>query len=172
VFYLYVKKHNITGLKYLGYTKQDVFKYKGSGKYWSRHLKKHGNNVTTEILLETDNLKEIEEFGICYSKLWNIIESEEWANLKEEGAQGGSWPGLYGSTNGMFGKTHTKEARTKISKLNTGNKNPKLSNMNLKRKWWTNGTIDCFRLICPPGYYKGRSKMKGDKNCVNTRWST
>ena len=43
MFYLYIKTHSKTGLKYLGYTqKKDPFSYTGSGTYWKRHLKKHG----------------------------------------------------------------------------------------------------------------------------------
>jgi hypothetical protein len=39
--YLYVKTHNNTGMKYLGKTtKPDPHKYPGSGKRWTRHLKK------------------------------------------------------------------------------------------------------------------------------------
>ena len=37
--YLYVKTHNKSGLKYLGKTIQNPFKYKGSGTYWLRHIK-------------------------------------------------------------------------------------------------------------------------------------
>jgi len=50
IYYLYIKTHNITGLKYLGYTKRkDPYKYKGSGDYWTKHINKHGYDVTTEI---------------------------------------------------------------------------------------------------------------------------
>ena len=45
IYTLYVKTHNKTGLKYLGRTTQDPYKYKGSGTYWRSHLKKHGNRV-------------------------------------------------------------------------------------------------------------------------------
>lgn len=47
---LYIKTHNITGLKYFGKTIKNPFKYKGSGKYWTRHLAIHGNDVTTEVV--------------------------------------------------------------------------------------------------------------------------
>lgn len=88
--YLYVKTHNVTGLKYLGQTSSnDPYKYQGSGKYWRLHLKKHGNNVTTEILKECESKADIKEWGIYYSKLWNVVESEQWANLKEECGDGG-----------------------------------------------------------------------------------
>lgn len=90
MYYLYVKTHNITGLKYLGQTKQkNPHKYKGSGKYWTHHIQKHGYNVTTQILLYTENLQEIKETGVFFSKLWNIVASKEWANLKEESGDGG-----------------------------------------------------------------------------------
>jgi len=44
--YLYLKTHNITGLKYLGKTTQEPHKYWGSGIDWLLHIKKYGYNVT------------------------------------------------------------------------------------------------------------------------------
>lgn len=38
IIHLYVKIHNVTGLKYFGKTTKDPFKYRGSGKYWLAHL--------------------------------------------------------------------------------------------------------------------------------------
>lgn len=87
--YLYVKTHNVTGLKYLGKTIKNPETYKGSGKRWLNHIKKHGYNVTTEILLITESAKEIKDTGIFFSRLWNIVESKEWANLMEETGTGG-----------------------------------------------------------------------------------
>ena len=90
IYYLYMKTHNITGLKYLGYTKQtDPHKYPGSGKRWNKHLRKHGYDYTTQILIETEDKAEIRKWGIHYSKLWNIVQSRKWANLKIENADGG-----------------------------------------------------------------------------------
>lgn len=88
IIYLYVKTHLTTGLKYLGKTIQDPYKYKGSGIYWNRHLKTHGYNVKTEILKECSNNEEVKYWGTYYSKLWNIVESNEWANLTEEQGDG------------------------------------------------------------------------------------
>jgi hypothetical protein len=49
--YLYIKTHNITGLKYFGKTtKKDPYSYIGSGEYWLSHLKIHGKNISTEII--------------------------------------------------------------------------------------------------------------------------
>lgn len=89
MYYLYVKTHNITGLKYLGQTIRDPYKYKGSGKIWQRHIKKHGYNVHTEILLQTESKEKLTERGLFYSKLFNVVSSNSWANLKEETGDGG-----------------------------------------------------------------------------------
>lgn len=89
-FYLYIKTHNITGLKYLGQTSQDPFKYKGSGVYWESHLKKHGDGHSTEILKECVSKEEIKHHGIYYSDLWDVVNSDDWANLKPEEGDGGS----------------------------------------------------------------------------------
>lgn len=90
--YLYVKTHNKTGLKYLGKTSQpNPFAYKGSGKYWRLHLKKHGNDVSTEILFESNDNDEIKRVGLYYSHLWNIVDSNDWANLKPESGDGGGF---------------------------------------------------------------------------------
>ena len=92
LYRLYKKTHRDTGLKYLGYTKSvDPHEYQGSGKYWSWHIEKHGYNVDTEILFETTSKQEINEKGLYYSKLWNVVESDEWANLKPESGSGGTF---------------------------------------------------------------------------------
>jgi hypothetical protein len=91
MFYLYLKTHNKTRLKYLGYTSKDPFKYKGSGHYWRRHIKKHGNDVTTEILGKYDIMEDITKNGLYYSNKWNVVNSDEFANLKEESGFGGSY---------------------------------------------------------------------------------
>ena len=95
ITYLYVKTHNKTGLKYLGKTSQlDPHKYPGSGLYWTRHLKEHGFDYNTEVLKECFSKEEIKEWGIYYSQLWDIVNSNEWANLKIETGDGGSAKGI------------------------------------------------------------------------------
>lgn len=87
--YLYVKTHNKTGLKYLGKTtKKNPYKYPGSGVKWNRHLKKHGKDISTEILLVTEDKEELKQTGLFFSKLWNIVESDEWANFIPESGDG------------------------------------------------------------------------------------
>jgi len=88
--YLYVKTHNITGLKYLGKTSAaNPHTYTGSGKYWKRHLAKYGNDYTTEIVRECADNNEAAEWGLYFSTLWNVVESSEWANLAPETGDGG-----------------------------------------------------------------------------------
>lgn len=89
IIYLYVKTHLTTGLKYLGKTIQNPYKYKGSGIYWKSHIKVHGYNVKTEILKECSNNEEVKYWGLYYSKLWNVVNNDEWANLTEEQGDGG-----------------------------------------------------------------------------------
>lgn len=117
MFYLYLKTHNQTGLKYLGYTKNDPAKYQGSGLYWSRHLKLYGNDVTTEILFQSESIDDISREGKFYSDKWNVVNSEEFANLCEEDGNR-----LYGKANINFrGHPQTLETREKISKNHSRN---------------------------------------------------
>ena len=95
MIYLYVKTHNKTKLKYLGKTNhKDPHLYKGSGKYWKLHCQKHSYDVTTEIIFQSESKEEIKEKGLFYSKLWDIVNSDNWANLKEECGDGGGILGL------------------------------------------------------------------------------
>lgn len=90
--YLYKKTHTVTGLQYLGKTvSKDPYSYTGSGVYWKNHLEKHGYTFTTEILKECQSEQELITWGKYYSKLWNVVESNNWANLTEEAGPGGIW---------------------------------------------------------------------------------
>lgn len=148
--YLMIKTHQITGLKYLckRVTTSDAkaISYKGSGQYWKNHLKVHGKYINTDILAKYE-LEKVEEFSkLCleYSVKFNIIASEEWANLIEENGLMGavigennpskkievalkiskSLTGKYrGEKASFYGKTHTLETRQKMSESNKGNNN-------------------------------------------------
>ena len=90
--YLYKKTHRVTGLKYLGTTNsKNPYRYKGSGTYWRYHCNKHGYDIDTEILFETDSKEELRSKGLYYSELWNVVDSKEWANLKPEEGNGGGY---------------------------------------------------------------------------------
>ena len=64
IIYLYLKIHNQTGYKYLGKTIADPHKYEGSGKLWKRHINKHGYDVKTKILFQTEDKEEFKKNGI------------------------------------------------------------------------------------------------------------
>jgi hypothetical protein len=80
------------GLNYLGFTtSKNPCEYRGSGKYWKLHLKCHKINnkdVETIILCETDDKEELRKIGTHYSELYDIVKSNEWANLIFETGEG------------------------------------------------------------------------------------
>lgn len=95
IYYLYIKTHNVTGLKYLGQTlSTDPHKYKGSGSYWNQHIKKHGYNCTTEILKECNTTDDLKYWGLYYSDFYNVVNAVDdngkklWANLEPESGPG------------------------------------------------------------------------------------
>jgi len=103
--YLYIKVHNVTGLKYFGKTVQDPMRYKGSGNYWKEHIKKYGYDVTTTIFGSyEDGSKELTEVALEFSKVNDIVNNDKWANLVPEDGinQGGSF---------FKGHKHTAENR-------------------------------------------------------------
>lgn len=113
--YLYIKEHSITGIRYFGKTtKSDPYKYKGSGKEWTNHIKIHGNKHIKTIWVSepfTDESRLI-EFATFMSEELDIVKSDKWANLIIEN-------GIGGSANN--GKTFTDEWRKNLSKSHIGN---------------------------------------------------
>lgn len=101
MIHLYIKTHNVTGLKYFGKTEtKDPMKYLGSGKYWLRHLKAHGADITTEVVASFEDREEASQYAIQFSKEHNIVESKEWANLMYETVK-----------DGVFGYSHTEDTK-------------------------------------------------------------
>jgi len=146
VYRLLIKTHKITGLKYLCQTeREDYIGYIGSGFYWKRHLKKHGRQLLiTEIIGEYQTREELKEAGLHYSELWDIVKSEEWANLIPESGSGGDTSmsenyqkgmdnrrDYVGKNNPMYGKRG--EANPNFSQKR--GRNPKMSEA--KKKNWT-----------------------------------
>lgn len=103
-YYLYIKTSPL-GLKYLGKTTKDPITYLGSGKIWKRHIKKHSltmDDIKTEIVFETNDVDELIKKGIELSNLYNIVESKEWANLREETGDGGNTSKFIDFSNPVF----------------------------------------------------------------------
>lgn len=125
--YLYIKTHKITGLKYFGKTTRNPNTYLGSGIRWRAHLKKHGTEVITEILNNgqayTDE-KVFKEDAMNFSNKFNIVNSNEWANLMIEQGSGGDTSAsenyqkslklrnMNGENNPMYGKTSKSKGKT------------------------------------------------------------
>lgn len=116
IYTLYVKVHRKTGFRYLGQTKQNPYVYLGSGTDWLTHLKEHGNDIETTILLQTPSKEERNHWGIHYSNLWKVVSAVDdfgnriWANrIPESGA-------------GCAEAPKTLEHRQKIAKANKGKK--------------------------------------------------
>jgi len=106
--YLYIKQCSHCNLKYFGKTKRDPYRYKGSGAYWSNHLKTHKCKSVTLEAYPFDNQQEATSFALTFSENNSIVESSLWANLKYENARDG-------------GSEHLSEiSREKISKAHSG----------------------------------------------------
>lgn len=143
--YLVIKTHKKTGLKYLCKTIQNPYKYRGSGVDWKKHLKVYGNDHTTEILKICKDNSELYHWGKYYSNLYQVVSAMDnygnkiWANkIPETGGADGSHligksrseetkqkirqnkPDQSGIKNGMYQKTHTKEAKIKCGDSNRG----------------------------------------------------
>ena len=92
--YLLIKEHARTGLKYLCKHVASSFSkcenYKGSGVYWTKHLKQHGNDVKTTCLFVTEDEKQFRKVAKKYSLSFDVVNSKEWANLCDEEGQGGN----------------------------------------------------------------------------------
>lgn len=118
--YLYHKRHRKTGLNYFGKTTVDPYNYTGSGKYWRRHLTKHGLDIETVFVWAFENQEECTKFALQFSIENNIVESKEWANLKLEDGKDGGDPGPVG--------------RRKIAEAHTGRKHSAEENENKRKR--------------------------------------
>ncbi len=133
--YLYVKQSPL-GLLYLGKTEQNPYNYKGSGKIWKRHLKKHNistKEINTFILHITECKEDLKNMGEYYSKILNVVGSAGWANMKSEIGDGGTSKGhlkgikkpqhsekMKGKSNPRYNKKASQETREKIRAAHKG----------------------------------------------------
>lgn len=152
MYYLYVKTHIKTNLKYLGYTKRDPYKYKGSGIRWLNHVNKHGYDVWTNIIFQTELKKEITLKGKEYSLLWNVVESNDWANLTIEQGDGGDT-----SSSIDYTKRNNDKASKRMSERNKSLKNP-FKDPNFQKQMQqrmmakSKPCIHCGKIVDPANY--------------------
>ena len=103
-------------MKYFGKSvKENIKNYHGSGKFWKNHIKKHGTQYVETLWISDWYFCEekIKIFCRNFCKENNIVESLDWANLKEEnGLDGGLLPdyALKSISNKLKGRTkHTHD---------------------------------------------------------------
>ena len=125
--FLYVKTHTQTGLKYFGKTTLDPNVYTGSGKYWKRHLKIHGADVSTTIIGEFLEHGKCLAAALQFSVENNIVASHDWANLKNEELDGG-WQHI--NSNVEFRKIKNSKAGKACWA-----KHPDIVRVNLSKGW-------------------------------------
>lgn len=131
MIYLYIKKCPHCQLQYYGRTTQDPYKYKGSGKYWRRHLKAHDIDYPETIsITECQTVEEAMDIALKFSEDNDIVKSSEWANQIPENGQHNNTYGINLPQNvkdkiglGNRGKIHTEEHRRKNSEANKGKLN-------------------------------------------------
>lgn len=168
MYYLYIKQHNQTKLRYLGQTKSDPYKYKGSGTFWMRHLRKYGNAVTTEVLVSTEDYDELVKWGLFYSQKYDVVKDRGWANLKEENGIGG-FDHINNENKQLYVKktastinnwTNEKRAEVAAKKANKGTKNGMYGTCRagvLNPRWGADVTDDTKKKISMANKGKKRS---------------
>lgn len=171
--YLYIKTHNKTGLKYFGKTTKDPYQYRGSGKRWLAHLKKHGTDVLTEVLGYYVTEQECLHTAMAFSKENNIVESVQWANMIDENGLDG---GATGRTNytPMSNDTKRKISESKkrqtpwntgLRGQNPGNKHPKTQEQKQKISKSLTG-----RKRSPESIAKTADALRGRKRPEAAEW--
>lgn len=114
MYYLMIKTHNVTGLKYLcKCTDRDPHTYRGSGVYWKKHLTKHGYDISTQVIFQSEDIDEFSKICLDYSQDLDVKNSKEWANLiLETGLDGGT---THNNPHWLKGFKHSEESRKKIA---------------------------------------------------------
>ena len=111
LYKLMIKTHRVTGRQYVSFTaRKDHDNYKGSGVLWLRHLNKHGKDVHTEVIYQTEDYNEFVKHATEFSEVNGVgSDLERWANLVPETGTGGSTSvGKIWITDGVKDKTHSK----------------------------------------------------------------
>lgn len=116
--FVYVTTNLINNKKYLGKHNGKNKNYLGSGFLLKKAIEKYGKeNFLIEIIEEFDNEYDAYELEKKLSIEWNIVESDEWYNMKVGGEGFSS-----GKFHPMFGIQKTEEHRQKLSEANIGKK--------------------------------------------------
>jgi hypothetical protein len=118
--WLMVKCHVTTGLLYLCKTiNKDPEIYLGSGKYWLRHIHKHGTRHVFTLWRQyfTDEA-ELKRVALELSEIDDVANRDDWANLAIETGLDGTPPSdktRIRMSEANRGKPKTPEQRAKIA---------------------------------------------------------
>jgi len=165
---LYIKECSHCKLKYFGKsTLEDIEKYQGSGVYWQKHLKKHNAKSmhvwNSEWFYDTS----IIDYGLYLSKQLNIVESKEWANLKEEIGLDGGDPGFIGRA--KISETLKEFYKTKEGMISRQNTALKISNIMQDKEW--KETTGVQRIEKQLSTKKSKDyKEKNSRKCKHCGW--
>lgn len=173
--FIYITTNLVNGMKYLGQKRFDSGKnwktYLGSGKYFKRAVKEYGEeNFERKIICICNTEEELNQAEYDLSVFLNVVESDDWYNLK------------YGGET-MSGYHHTEESRKKMSLIHVGrepcNKGIHMSedtkqkeSETMKRKWndeeYRKKTTESHIGKSPSE--ETRRKMSQAKNGENNYW--
>ena len=130
---LMIKKHMLVGIKYLCKTiRENHDAYSGSGTRWNNILNKYGkDHVRTRVIFTTHSKSEFKRVGLLLSEQWDIVDSNDWANLVPENGDGGG--GVIGGK--MPPRTEQWKARQRAAKIGKpgATKNKKLSKEHVEK---------------------------------------
>jgi hypothetical protein len=109
---LLVLTHNVTGLKYFCKTTRikNLHWYKGSGIYWKRHMRVHGRDVSAGVVGIYNDKDRCMAAALAFSEKYDIVNSDEWANLAVENGINGAGAG---KLNHRYGKPHPNKGGTR-----------------------------------------------------------
>ncbi len=160
--YLMLKEHLVTGLKYLCKTSttnpKRPYYYVGSGIYWKKHLKKHGRKIKTTILKICTTKEDLIKTGIEYSRKWDVVRNEQFANLVEERGDGG--PNFLGgklSEEGKKKKSKSLKLFWSLASQEYKNKRNKINKESHKE----------FIYYTPKGIFSNSFDAAKANNCTN-----
>ena len=134
--FLYLKRHRDTKLFYFGKTAtSDPVKYNGSGKFWKNHLKKYCKNIETVWYQKFYDIQELIDFALAFSEIFDISNSELFANLCEENGLDGGDPGKTATAKTSLALKGRKKPQSSIDKRKkTLSENPIIFTESRKQK--------------------------------------
>lgn len=125
--FIYMTRNNVNGKLYIGqHTRTmnpkdiDDSWYLGSGDALHMAIAKYGEeNFTREIIYECESKPELDYMEKVFISYYNAVKNEDFYNIAGGGQGVGS-----GESHPMYGRSHTVEAKRKISDAVRGERNP------------------------------------------------